>query len=154
MEINVLIEGLKGKLTKRWLKSLAESVLVAQGVSPDTELSLVIVNQEKIQELNRAYLGRNRPTDVLAFSMLPREDRIHLFPSPDGILHLGEIIISYPQAVIQAKEHHHSVKKEIAILTIHGLLHLLGYDHDKPELDKQMKAKEKETLGYIKGEIA
>ena len=155
MEINVLMEkGLKRSLDRGWLKSLAEKVLVAQGVSQNTELSLVIVSQERIQELNLTYLRRNRPTDVLAFSMLPREGRVDFVPAPDGIPHLGEIIISYPQAVIQATEHHHPIEKEIAILTIHGVLHLLGYDHNKPELEEKMKAREKEILGYIKGEIA
>jgi len=70
---------------------------------------------------------------------------------PDEIEHLGEVIISYPQAVIQAEEHHHSVKREIAILIIHGVLHLLGYEHDKPELERDMRAREAEILSYIEG---
>ena len=72
---------------------------------------------------------------------------------PDGILHLGEVIISYPQAVTQAEEHQHSVKREIAVLIIHGILHLLGYEHDKPELRQQMIAREKEILSYIEGRL-
>jgi probable rRNA maturation factor len=65
---------------------------------------------------------------------------------PDGVSHLGEVIISYPQAVIQAEEQHHSIKKEIATLIIHGVLHLLGYKDNKPELKRQMSAKEAEIL--------
>ena len=68
---------------------------------------------------------------------------------PDGVTHLGEVIISCPQAVIQAEEHQHSVKREIAILIVHGVLHLLGYDHDKPELERQMGAREQEILSSI-----
>jgi len=83
---------------------------------------------------------------------LPAEGELGVPPfviPPDGVLHLGEVIISYPQAVIQAEEHHHSIKREIAILTIHGVLHLLGYEHDKPGLERQMRAREAEILSSI-----
>jgi probable rRNA maturation factor len=70
---------------------------------------------------------------------------------PDGVLHLGEVIIAYPQAVIQAEEHRHSVKREVAILIIHGVLHLLGYRDDKPELKRLMSTREREILSYIEG---
>ena len=156
MEVNVLIdEGLKGCLEASWLESLAEKVLVAQGVDPRAELGLVIVGQEQIRQINLSYLGKDEPTDVLAFSMLPEQPKGDLAPfvaPPDGIKHLGEVIISYPQAVIQAEERQHSVKREIAILIIHGVLHLLGYEHDKPELEPQMRAREVEILSYIEGE--
>ncbi len=105
--------------------------------------------------MNLSYLGKDEPTDVLAFSLLSESgsDPVPFVAPPDGIQHLGEVIISYPQAVIQAEEHQHSVKRETAILMIHGVLHLLGYDHDKPEPEQQMKAKEAETLGCIEGEL-
>ena len=162
MEINVLIEeGYKGYLGVGWLQSIAEQVLVAQNADSRLELGLVITNQERVQQLNRSYLGKDEPTDVLAFSMLPEplatgesEIAAPFVQPPDGVLHLGEVIISYPQAVIQAEEHRHSVKREIAILIIHGVLHLLGYEHDKPELEHQMKTREKETLGSIEGGLS
>ena len=154
MEINVLIdEGLEGYLEVSWLQSVAEQVLVAQDADSKVELGLVITSQERVQQLNRSYLGKDEPTDVLAFSA--REEIDAELPPfvqpPDGVLHLGEVIISYPQAVIQAKEHRHSVKREIAILIIHGVLHLLGYEHDKPELERQMKTREQEILSCIEG---
>jgi len=151
VEINVLIdEGLEECLEVSWLQSVAEQVLTAQGVSSEVELGLVITSQERVQELNRSYLGKDEPTDVLAFSMLPAGGESPPFvPPPDGLLHLGEVIIAYPQAVIQAKEHGHSIKKEIAILIIHGVLHLLGYEDEKPELKHQMAAREREILSYI-----
>ncbi|GAH05660.1 unnamed protein product [marine sediment metagenome] len=159
MEINVLIdENLEGYLEVSWLRSVAEQVLVTQDASSKVELGLVITNQERVRQLNRSYLGKDEPTDVLAFSMLPEPlatGESEFFSSfvqpPDGVLHLGEVIISYPQAVIQAEEHQHSVKREIAILIIHGVLHLLGYEHDKPELGHQMRSKEKEILNCIEG---
>ncbi len=154
MEINVLIdEGLEGCPEVSWLQSVAEQVLVAQDTGSSVEMGLVIATQERVQQLNLGYLGRDEPTDVLAFSAI-EETGADLPPfvmPPDGVLHLGEVIISYPQAVIQAEERQHSVKKEIAILIIHGVLHLLGYEHDKPELKQQMSARENEILSRIEG---
>ncbi len=152
MEINVLIdEGLEGCLDVGWLESIAEQALIAQNAGSNVELGLVITSQEKVQQLNRSYLGKDEPTDVLAFSMLPVAEEIGAeFPPfvtpPDGVVHLGEVIISYPQAVIQAEEQHHSIRKEIATLIIHGVLHLLGYEDDNPELKRQMSARETEIL--------
>ena len=161
MEINVLIEvGLEESLEVNWLQSVAEQVLVAQDADSRLELGLVITGQEKLQQLNQSYLGKDEPTDVLAFSMLPEplataesEASSPFVQPPDMVLHLGEVIISYPQAVIQAEEHQHSIKKEIAILIIHGVLHLLGYEHDKPELEREMRAREAEVLSHIEGEL-
>ncbi len=152
MEIGVLIDDdFEGCPGVGWLKSVAEQVLVAQGAGSDVELGLVIAGQERVRELNRSYRGKDEPTDVLAFSAT--EELESGFPPfvhpPDGVLHLGEVIISYPQAVAQAREHRHSVEKEVAILIIHGVLHLLGYEHDKPELERQMRAREAEVLSSI-----
>ena len=155
IEINVLIDaGLEGCIDAVWLHSVAERVLVAQGVSSNAELGLVIASQERVRQLNRNYLGKDRPTDVLAFSMLPEPstrggDLPPFVSPPDGRLHFGEVIISYPQAVIQAEEHRHSAKRELAILIIHGILHLLGYEHDKPALKRKMTAREADILSYI-----
>jgi len=163
MEINVLIdEELEKPIDAVWLQGIAEQALIFQGVSSNAELGLVIASQEKVRQLNRDYLGKDRPTDVIAFSMLPEPspqetpetDPLPFVVPPDGVLHLGEVIISYPQAVIQAEEHQHSVKREIAILIIHGILHLLGYEHDKPALRRQMTAREADILSYIEKETA
>ena len=155
MEINVLIdEDLEGCLEVSWLQRVAEQALVAQDAGSAVELGLVITGQDRVQQLNRCYLGRDEPTDVLAFSMLPETDRPPFVTPPDGVLHLGEVIISYPQAVTQAEEHQHSVKREIAILIIHGVLHLLGFEHDKPELECEMRAREKEILSRIEGGLS
>ncbi len=157
MEINILVDGdFEGYLEASWLENVTEKVLVAQGTDSRTELGLVIADQERVRQLNLSYLGKDEPTDVLTFAMLseqPEGDLAPFVPPPDGVQHLGEVIISYPQAIIQAEEHRHSVEKEIAILIIHGVLHLLGYEHDKPELEQQMRAREAEILSYIEGEL-
>ncbi len=152
MEINVLIdEGLEECLEVNWLQSVAEQVLAAQGTSSDAELGLVIASQERVQQLNRSYLGKDEPTDVLAFSTIEEigTDSPPFVTPPDGVSHLGEVIISYPQAATQAEEHQHSIEREITILTIHGVLHLLGYEHDKPELEREMRVREAEILSHI-----
>lgn len=156
MEINILVdEGVEANLAPSWLQGIARQVLAAQGAGAEVEMGLLIATEERVKQLNRDYRGRDEPTDVLAFSA--REEVGSDFPPfvqpPDGVLHLGEVIISYPQAAMQAEEHRHSVNKELAILIIHGVLHLLGYEHDKPEPERRMRAREKEILSYIEGDL-
>lgn len=153
MEINILVdEGVEADLELSWLEAIARRVLAAENVGAQTEMGLVISSGERVRELNRDYRGRDEPTDVLAFSAREEADGLPPFiPPPDGVLHLGEVIISYPQALIQAEEHGHPLKKELAILLIHGLLHLLGYDHEKSNAERKMQAREKEFLGLIEG---
>ena len=154
MEINIIIEeSFTPELEADWLQQIVEQILITRAVGSNTEVGVVITDQEKIQELNRTYRNIDEATDVLAFATRD-EAETGLSPfvqPPDDILHLGEIIISYPQAAIQAGQQKHSTKKEILILTIHGILHLLGLDHDRPELEQQMKAEETRILSEIIG---
>ena len=152
MEINVLIdEGFEQHLDIDWLRSIVEQVLLAENTGSNVEAGLVITSQEKVHQLNRYYLGEDEPTDVLSFSAREEisADTTPFITPPDGMIHLGEVLISYPQAVIQAKEHHHSTQKEVAILIIHGIFHLLGYEHDTPELQHIMSIRECEILCLI-----
>ncbi len=129
---------------------ITQHVLKAEGVAPPYEVSLVFADSNTVQQLNRDYRGVDEATDVLAFGMLPQqEDNSSFVLPPDGISHLGEVIISYPRAVEQADEQGHSVDKELALLIIHGILHLLGYDHEQPEEEAKMRAREKELLEEI-----
>jgi probable rRNA maturation factor len=157
MEINVLIEeSLEVEPGVDWLQSMVEKTLAAGNMPQNVELSLVITGQERMQELNREFRGQDRPTDVLSFAMNERkagEETTAFIEPPDGLFHLGEVIISYPQAVIQARERGHSVQKEMAVLIIHGVLHILGYDHEAAEMKPAMEAKEKEILAGIQEEM-
>ena len=149
--------GLGDCLEVDWLQDIAQRVLRTQGLDSRTEVDLVIASQGKVQALNRQYLGRDWPTDVIAFSLRANDDQgqeLSFVLPPDGVTRLGEVIISYPQAVAQAGELGHSVKKEVAILIIHGVLHLLGYRDDEPELKRQMMAKQDELLSTIEGEVS
>ncbi len=151
MEISILIDQeFKTLIKTDWLKKAAQAALGREGVSESAELGIVLTGQDKIRELNSKYRGKDEPTDVLAFSTEEGADLAQFILPPDGIRHLGEVIISYPQAASQASERHHSIEREIAILLIHGVLHLLGYQHDQPEPEREMKAKETEILSQIK----
>ncbi len=116
------------------------------------ELSLVISDDQTMRVLNRQYRGIDTSTDVLAFAFHEEEQQevAHPFVSPpDGVLHLGEIVISYPDAVSQASKLSHSVEREIATLVTHGTLHLLGYTHNESSDTQEMQALEGEILGRI-----
>ncbi|MBL7209672.1 MAG: rRNA maturation RNase YbeY [Dehalococcoidia bacterium] len=151
-EINVHIEKkLKASVRENWLKSIVQKALEIEGVAP-VELGVVITDTETVRQLNRTYRGLDEPTDVLAFRMhldTGQEQQPSFVAPPDGVRHLGEVIISYPQSVQQAHEQRHRVDQELALLTVHGVLHLLGYDHEQPEESQRMRAKEEEILGKL-----
>ncbi len=134
-------------LPEEWLYRLVEETLAAGGINSPVELSLVITNNRKMRQLNRKFRGIDRTTDVLSFALT--EDNTPFPMPPDSPLYLGEVIISYPQAVKQAEEYHHPVPKEIALLIIHGVLHLLGYDHEEPEQERRMRALEERILSQM-----
>ena len=147
-EINVDIdEPFQGLIDPERLSRAIGETLSREASLP-VELSLVITNEERVQELNRIYRGKDEPTDVLSFAL---QDGEPFVAPPDGILHLGEVFISYPQAVTQAKEYNHSIELEVAILAIHGVLHLLGYDHETQEDEREMRTREEIVLREIEG---
>lgn len=153
IKVEIPLAEAGGLPRKTWLRKILKQILAARDVDAKTEISLLITGQDKIRELNGAYLGEDRPTDVLSFPMLPEPSGATFVTAPDGEKHLGDIIISLPQAAIQAREHVHTTEREIAILLIHGVLHLLGYDHAEPEEESEMKRLEAEILGSIEKEI-
>lgn len=104
-------------------------------------LSIVFIDDDLMHELNKKYRGIDKTTDVLSFAF---EDNNKICYN---IRQLGEIYISIPQMIKQAKEYHHSEKRELAFLVVHGLLHLLGYDHTKGiEEEKIMFSKQELVL--------
>lgn len=104
-------------------------------------LNIVIVDNEKIREINKKYRNKDAVTDVISFAFEEVNDIVY-----DDIRFLGEIYISYERCVSQASDYGHSVKREFCYLAVHGLLHLLGYDHIKEEDKKVMRALEEEIL--------
>ena len=108
---------------------------------PEAELSVLFVGDHAMRSLNRKYRGKDRTTDVLSFSL-----REGMFPSIQPQV-LGDIVISIPAARRQANEAGHSLGREIDQLLVHGLLHLMGYDHDRGRGSAEaMKKKESQLL--------
>jgi probable rRNA maturation factor len=152
-EINISIKrNLSLPVDKNWLENIAKTTLKAEGISPTAEMGLLITDSKTIHKLNRIYRDMDKPTDVLAFKMTSDKKRgpgTEFISAPDGIIHLGEVVISYPQAVRQAQEQGHDVTHELALLTVHGVLHLLGYDHELPTEEGRMRNREAEILSLL-----
>lgn len=107
-----------------------------------TELSVALVDDAAIHELNRDYRGKDKPTDVLAFAM----EEGMAAPDNDGARVLGDVIISIDTAAKQAAKRRLPLLIEVTMLLAHGLLHLLGYDHQTDEEEREMSAKTQELL--------
>ncbi|MBR4132503.1 MAG: rRNA maturation RNase YbeY [Oscillospiraceae bacterium] len=135
------------------LRNCIRAALEAQGVPVPCEINVLVTDDEGIRAINRAYRQVDAATDVLSFPMfrfIPGELPSDLTPYLDaqtGLLPLGDMAISLPRAKAQAKEYGHSLKREIGYLTVHSVLHLLGYDHmDEGPMKAQMRAKEEEIM--------
>ena len=151
-ELNLQIdESFQDSIAEERLRKAVEETLVAHGVDAPVELGLVITDDQVVQELNRSYRGLDATTDVLAFALW--EQSQDFATPPNGILHLGEVFISCPQAARQAQEQGHPLEQELALLVIHGVLHLLGYDDESPENEQEMRAMEEKLLASIAEEI-
>jgi probable rRNA maturation factor len=150
--------------TLRWVR-LAEAVLQEEELPGDAELSILFVDEKSIAELNSRFLGKDGPTDVLAFPI--DEEPIESGRSPDSggtgpgmpsepedipVL-LGDIVICPAVAHRNAPEHAGSYDDELALLVVHGLLHLMGMDHAEDDEAEEMEARERELLGRHYGEI-
>ena len=114
-----------------------ETLLAAEDVDPDSEVSLVFCEDDFIHELNRDYRGKDKPTDVLSF---PQEGE-------EGLL--GDVIISAPYATRQAASHGHTPEQEIEWLFLHGLLHLAGYEDETDEQAEEMNRRARAALARL-----
>ncbi|KMJ60171.1 rRNA maturation factor [Bacillus sp. LL01] len=148
MEIDMLDET--SRLTDEQWKDIKDLLIFAadkESIQSGAELSVTFVDDEKIQEINREYREKDRPTDVISFPMEEMgEGEIEIHYDEEAPRMLGDIIISIQRAEVQAEEYGHSVKRELGFLALHGLLHLLGYDHENETDEKVMFDKQKEIL--------
>ena len=112
-----------------------------QKVAEEAEISVLICDADTIHELNRDYRNVDAPTDVLSFALNEGEEDI-----PEEETELGDIVINLDRAIQQAKEFGHSTEREVAYLSVHGFLHILGYDHYDPEEKKAMRKAEEDIL--------
>ena len=126
------------------LVALAESVLAAEGVPDNAEVSLVMIPVDEMSELNEAHRGKTGPTDVLSFTI----DDDEAVEGPAGsVVLLGDIVICPAVAAANALEHEVSLAAELELLVVHGCLHLLGWDHEVDAEAEAMEAREAEHLG-------
>lgn len=122
----------------------AQATLQHTNTPHEHELAIVITDDVQLHQLNRDFLGIDAPTDVLAF---PSDE---VDPDTDS-QYLGDVIISYERAAQQAASEDHPFESELQLLVVHGILHLLGYDHDDQEQKARMWAIQEHVLGYIQG---
>ncbi len=119
-------------------------------LSRNTEVSVMIVDNSYIQELNLIYRQQNRPTDVLSFAMneLGEDEPDYDFGGDVNVL--GDIVVSLEQAQVQSEEYGHSLNRELGYLVAHGMLHLLGYDHETEDEKKLMRNLEDKIMQSVK----
>ncbi|MFW6124288.1 MAG: rRNA maturation RNase YbeY [Acidobacteriota bacterium] len=130
--IEVLNQQNKFQINKNHFKDLLKRLIEYYGLK-DPEVVLTFVNNQEIKKLNQKFLNKNEATDVLSFPLNEQ--------SPDGQLYLGDIIISVNQAFDQSSRRSHSLERELDILTIHGFLHLLGYEHSQGIEEEEEKTR-------------
>ena len=141
-QVDVIVRAaFADRISARWLRDVVEAALRAEEQPEDAELTLLITDDKETQALNKRFRDTDRPTDVLAFGGSEEEP----FVTPKGFpIYLGDVVISYPRAVAQAKSAGHSVKDELALLIIHGCLHLLGYEHAEERERREMWERQEE----------
>jgi probable rRNA maturation factor len=130
------------------LHQVAQQVLHGEGVQPPASVTVWITNDDELHTLNREYRDVDRSTDVLSFGTDEEEDPRFVAP-PDEPRHLGDLAISYPHVVQQAEDYNHSRERELSYLLTHGILHLLGYDHEQPTDAQRMREREEVLLGAL-----
>lgn len=151
--MNVIIsysdETLYNKEYEDIINKVTAEVATVYGLQETDELGVMLCGNARIQELNREYRHMDKPTDVLSFALnegdMAESEAEHAL--------LGDIIISLERTAQQAEEYGHGMERELAYLTVHGCLHILGYDHMEPEDKKEMREEEEfvlTRLGYVR----
>jgi len=158
--INLVFEELSlQKLTiPPIIRKCIKETLKAEGIQVPCEINVLVTNDAGIQTINRESRNIDKPTDVLSFPMFqltagaPPADWTEYLDPETGLVPLGDMCISLERATAQAEEFGHSVRREVGYLTIHSMLHLLGYDHlDEGEQKRQMRAREEAIAAGIPG---
>ena len=137
-----------GRVDMAELERVLEATLQSQEQPDGTSVSLTLLDDDSLQRMNQLYRGVDCPTDVLAF---PTNEGEPILLGPDAPMELGDIVISVETAEEQANERGHALQAELALLAVHGCLHLLGYDHADPDERAAMWRQQDailESLGY------
>ena len=130
------------------VRKCCHAVLESEGHNESYEISVSFVNDEAIHALNKQHRGVDRPTDVLSFPL--GENGVYDVNHETGAFLLGDIVISIETAYRQAEVYGHSLEREVGFLTVHSMLHLLGYDHEEGKLQERiMREKEEDILASL-----
>ena len=157
-KINIVFEqlSLQRFTVPAIIRKCINATLDAERISVPCEINVLITDDAGIQIVNRETRELDKPTDVLSFPMFqlepgnPPSDWTDYFDPDSGLVPLGDMCISLERAVAQAQEFGHSTRREVGYLTIHSMLHLLGYDHlDEGEMKRQMRAREEAIAASI-----
>jgi len=124
------------------LQEAARTTLQQEGLQGLPSLSIKITGEGEIQRLNAAYRGKDQATDVLSFEA-------DYFDPDLETRYLGDVVISYPTAAEQARDQGHAIEAELQLLVVHGLLHLLGYDHHSPQQEESMWKIQNQVLARL-----
>lgn len=159
-KINITFDifTVKKPLVASIIRRCIQETLKAEGISADCEINVLVTDDKGIHAINKASRNIDRPTDVLSFPMFqlepgnPPKGWEEYLDFETGLCPLGDMCISLERATAQAKEFDHSTKREVGYLTIHSMLHLLGYDHlDEGKMKKQMRGREEVIASSIPG---
>ena len=158
--INLVFEGnlFQKILIRSIIRTCINQTLRAEKITIPCEINVLVTDDAGIQTINKASRNIDKPTDVLSFPMFnltagaPPQDWSEYIDPGTGLCPLGDMCISLERAVAQAKEYGHSTRREVGYLTIHSMLHLLGYDHvDEGEQKRRMRAREETIAAQIPG---
>lgn len=159
-KITIVFEqfSLQKFLIRSNIRSCIHAVLREEGINIPCEINVLVTNDEGIHVINRTSRNVDKPTDVLSFPMFdlvagqPPKDWEEYIDPESGMVPLGDMCISLERAIAQAKEFGHFVRREVGYLTIHSMLHLLGYDHlDEGVQKRQMRSREEAIAAKIPG---
>ena len=126
------------------IRKCCQAVLKSEGFDKDAEVSVSFVSNEDIKSLNKIYRDKDRVTDVLSFPL--SDDGRYDINNETGMCLLGDVVISLQTAMSQAEMYGHSLEREIGFLTVHSMLHLLGYDHETSPLDEAIMMEKQEAI--------
>ena len=155
MRIHIYFDNIQNKFPvgfqlKALMRRTVAATLKYEGIKNKTEVSITFADDAEIQKLNAEYRNLDRPTDVLSF---PIEDDVDAADNGQ-VLMLGDIVISLERAAAQAEEFGHGLKREVAFLCAHSMLHLLGYDHELgEEQDADMRRRQREIMKLMRLEV-
>lgn len=144
----VVEEGLDAEWDEATIHQLVSAIVQRELGPGEYAIALHLVSDETIHALNREHRGKDAPTDVLSFGLHDPNGMRFVLP-PGQPANLGDVVISHARAVAQAEEYGHPVARELAYLTAHGVLHILGYDHEQEDEQRAMRAREEEALAPL-----